>query len=122
LELTDLIPSATVRKLPDLSRPNRAVEVWGRIKLTKSPRKPAKRNKAQQTSLTLEGLIRSAKARQKPGPKSLRPFWEQVLGRSIPDVVWSSAMKATQIQRGAKPITREALLARIHALEGNPHA
>ena len=122
MELTSLITSATVRQLPDLSQPNRAVEVWGRVKLTKSAKAPAKRPKAQQTSLKLEGLIRKAKIRQKPGPKSARPFWERVLGRSIPDVVWSSAMKATQFERGSHPITREDLLARIANLEGNPRA
>lgn len=122
MDLTSLLPSAKVRKLPDLSQPNRAVEVWGRIKLTKSPKVPAKRPKVQQTSLTLEGLVRHAKVKQKPGPKSMRPFWEQVLGRPIPDVVWSSAMKATQFERGSRPITREDLLARIANLEGTPRA
>ena len=122
MDLTSLIPSAEVRKLPDLSRPNRAVEVWGRIKITKSIKVPAKRSKAQQTALTLEGLVRHAKVKQKTGPKSMRPFWEQALGRSIPDVVWSSAMKATQAERGSKPITREDLLARISNLEGSPRA
>lgn len=121
VDLPSLIPGAKLRKIPDLTRPNVPVVVWGTVKLTKSPRKPRKEHVEQ---LTLPGAPEWGKAfrvRQKPGPKSLRPFWESVLGRPIPDRVWHSAMKATQYGRGSKPITAEDLRRRI-AIEEDPRA
>lgn len=115
MDLSTLIPQAKIRQPCDLTRPNTPVEVWGRIKLTKTPKSPKKQRVEQIEFRPFWACAH--KVRKKPGPKSMRPFWESVLGRPIPDVVWASAMKATQYGRGAKPITADDLRRRIVAIE-----
>lgn len=80
-------------------------------------RRPSARNQVRHDDAIVLAWTNAMLCRR--GPKSVRPFWEAVLGRQIPDVVWASAMKQTLHQRGAKPITKEDLLRRIARMEAN---
>ena len=101
----------------------RIPQVLGRCYIDKTPKLQGQTAEASLTraqSANDEQVTSWGKAmRRKTGPKSARPFWEAVLGRAIPDQVWSSAMKQTQFTRGAKPITKEDLLRRIARMEAN---
>lgn len=130
LSLADLASGCCSAKLAEL-KPNTLVRAWDRWYIYKTPKSDSRaidmlrflevpKSRAPRLSAGDAPVPEWGKTmKRKTGPKSARPFWESVLGRKIPDLVWASAMKQTQYQRGAKPITKEDLLRRIARMEAN---
>ena len=130
LSLTTIVSDCRPARLIEL-KPNTPVRVWGRWFIYKTPKadpQPIEPPRLLDVSRSRVPRLGDGETptpewgktmKRKTGPKSARPFWESVLGRKIPDLVWASAMKQTQWTRGAKPITKEDLLRRIARMEAN---